>query len=392
MTQYLYSAESVAEGHPDKLCDQISDAVLDAVLEKDHYARALVETVATRGLIVVTGELTTRTYVDLDAIVREVVRRVGYDDPETGFDHRTCAVLSLLREQSEQIATVVDDRRAGDQGMMIGFATDEAAELGADTGLMPMPISLAHALMRRLRDVRRDGTLPYLRPDGKCQVTFVYENRIPRRLASLSLSAQHSPEIAMDRLRRDLEEAVVAPVLEGFPAVRDGESRIDLNPAGPFVQGGPGTDAGLTGRKIVADAYGPMAHHGGAALSGKDPTKLDRSATYAARWVAKCVVQAGLARRCEVDLAYTLGRAEPAGVRVETFGTGLVDDEDLARAVSAIFDLTLPGILTGLDLLRPIYGATAAFGHFGRPDVQFPWERTEEAATLSEWFAEKEAK
>jgi S-adenosylmethionine synthetase len=386
MTQYLYSAESVAEGHPDKLCDRISDTVLDAVLEKDRFARAIVETVVTRGLVLLTGELTTKTYVDLDRIVRGTLRQVGYDDPETGFDHRACAVVSLLREQSEQIAAVVDGRKAGDQGMMVGFATDEAAELGTDTALMPMPIATAHALMRRLRDVRRNGTLPWLRPDGKCQVTFVYENRIPRRLASVSLSAQHAPEADVARVRKEVEETVIMSTLADLGLTRENDARIEVNPAGPFVAGGPATDAGLTGRKIVVDSYGSMAHHGGAALSGKDPTKLDRSATYAARWVARSVVEAGLARRCEVDLAYTLGREQPECVRVETFGTGVVADEELAEAVTRTFDLTLPGILTALDLLRPIYAETSVFGHFGRADVTFPWERSDEAAALSAYF------
>ena len=391
MTQYLYSAEAVAEGHPDKLCDQISDAVLDSVLEKDHYARARVDTVVGPGLVLVTGELTTKAYVDLDQVVRNTIRRVGYDDPQTGFDYRACAVLSLLKEQSEQIATMVDDRLAGDQGMMIGFATDEAAELGTDTRLMPVPIAVAQALARKLRDVRREGILPYLRPDGKCQVTFSYENRVPKALASLCLSAQHEPGVDLERLRSDIRETVIEPVLQAFHIPQSKDTRVTVNPAGPFVLGGPGTDSGLTGRKIVADAYGPMAHHGGAALSGKDPTKLDRSATYAARWVAKCVVAAGLAHRCEVDLAYALGRADPESIRVETFGTGTVPDEDLAKAVTETFDLTLPGILTALELRRPIYAETAAFGHFGRFDVDFPWERTDEAADLAQWFGKKES-
>jgi S-adenosylmethionine synthetase len=391
MTQYLYSAEAVAEGHPDKLCDQISDAILDQVLRSDHYARAIVETVVTQGLVLVTGELTTKAYVDLDRLVRDTIRKVGYDDPETGFDYRACAVLTLLREQSEQIATVVDERRAGDQGMMIGFATDEASELGTDTRLMPMPIAVAQSLMRRLRDVRRDGTLAHLRPDGKCQVTFAYENRLPQGLAALSLSTQHAPEIELEALRAQVRERVIDPVLSSFNLSVTRNTRLAINPAGTFLMGGPGTDSGLTGRKIVADAYGPMAHHGGAALSGKDPTKLDRSATYAARWVAKCVVEAGLARRCEVDLAYTLGRAQPESVRVETFGTGLAPDEELAAVVTGTFDLTLPGILTALELRRPIYADTAAFGHFGRFDVDLPWERTDEAADLADWFAKKES-
>ncbi len=390
MTQYLYSAESVAEGHPDKLCDRISDTVLDAVLEKDRFARAIVETVVTRGMVLLTGELTTNTYVDLDRIVRDTLRRVGYADQEAGFDHRACAVVSLLREQSDQIGAVVDSRKAGDQGMMVGFATDEAAELGTDTALMPMPIAVAHALMRRLRDVRRDGALSWLRPDGKCQVSFVYENRIPRALASISLSAQHAPGVEVARVRKEVEEAVIMTTLADLRLTRGNEARIEVNPAGSFIEGGPASDAGLTGRKIVVDAYGPMAHHGGAALSGKDPTKLDRSATYAARWVARSVVQAGLARRCEVDLAYTLAHEHPESVRVETFGTGVMADEDLAGAVTRTFDLTLPGILTALDLLRPIYAETSAFGHFGRTDVTFPWERSDEAAALSARFEGRE--
>ncbi len=387
MTQYLYSAESVAEGHPDKLCDRISDAVLDAVLAKDKYARALVQTVATRGLVLVTGELTTRSYVDLDRVVREAIREVGYDDAESGLDYRSCAVLPLLREESEEIASVVDDRRAGDQGMMVGFATDEAVELGADTHLMPLPIAVAHALMQGLRDARRNGVLDYLRPDGKAQVAVAYENRVPVGLASVSLCAQHRASAAVARVRTEVAEAVVMPVLARFGLRPGPDTRIDVNPAGPFVGGGPEVDAGLTGRKIVVDSYGSMAHHGGSALSGKDPTKLDRSATYAARWVAKCVVAGGLARRCEVDLAYTLGREDPAGIRVETFGTGVVPDEDLARAVALSFDLTLPGILTALELRRPIYTATSAFGHFGRFDVDLPWERTDEASILADRFA-----
>jgi len=375
-TTKLVSAESVTEGHPDKLADRISDSVLDAILSRDPEARVAAETILTTGLALIAGEITTRTYVDLQAIVRDSVRSVGYVDATHGFDADHSAVLIAITEQSPDIALGVDhaveadsgdeDDRigAGDQGMMFGYACDETPEL------MPMPIMLAHALTRRLAAVRKDGTLPYLRPDGKAQVTLAYEDGVPVAVDAVVLSAQHGPDVELATLRADLVREVVEVAI---PArlLRE-RTRLHVNPTGRFVVGGPQADAGLTGRKIVVDTYGGAAPHGGGAFSGKDPTKVDRSASYYARWIAKHVVAAGLARRCQIQLAYAIGVARPVGAYVETFGTGTVPDAQLEAAIGAVFDARPAAIIRQLDLRRPLYAATSAYGHFGRPE--FPWE------------------
>ncbi|HEX5581424.1 MAG TPA: methionine adenosyltransferase [Gemmatimonadaceae bacterium] len=376
----LFTSESVTEGHPDKIADQISDAILDAILVDDPDARVACETLVTTGLACVAGEITTSTYVHFPDVVRRTIEQIGYTDAGFGFDAKTCAVISTIDRQSPDIAQGVDTGGAGDQGMMFGYASDETPEL------MPLPIQLAHRLTRRLAECRHDGTLPWLRPDGKAQVTIAYEGDRPVAVDTVVVSTQHCDSVSTAALREAVTDHVVLPVIP--PELRPADLTLHINPTGRFVIGGPQGDAGLTGRKIIVDTYGGMGRHGGGAFSGKDPTKVDRSACYAARWVAKNIVAAGLARRCEVQLAYAIGVAEPVSIRVESFGTGSVPDCEITRAVRACFELTPAGIMASLDLRRPIYTRTAAYGHFGRtPETvdgvtYFPWERTDRADAL----------
>ena len=395
MEKFLFTSESVTEGHPDKMCDQISDAILDALMEQDPMSRVACETATTTGMVLVMGEITTNAYVDIQKIVRDTVREIGYTRGKFGFDADTCGVITAIDEQSSDIAMGVDKALeakenqmteeeiaaigAGDQGMMFGYASDETPEL------MPYPISLAHKLSRRLTEVRKNGTLPYLRPDGKTQVTVEYdENGVPKRLDAVVLSTQHDPDVTQEQIHEDIKKHVFDAIIpEGMV---DADTKFYINPPGRFVIGGPHGDSGLTGRKIIVDTYGGMARHGGGAFSGKDCTKVDRSAAYAARYVAKNIVAAGLAKKCEIQLSYAIGVAHPTSIMVDTFGTGKLSEEKLVEIIRENFDLRPAGIIEMLDLRRPIYKQTAAYGHFGRTDLDLSWEKTDKAEILKSYL------
>ncbi|MBI4336701.1 MAG: methionine adenosyltransferase [Chloroflexi bacterium] len=387
--QFLLTSESVTEGHPDKVCDQISDAVLDLCLQQDSLSHVACETSTTRGLVVVMGEITSRGHVPFDEVVRETLRKIGYTKAEHGIGYDTCAVMVSVQKQATEIAQAVHDVKssdreavgAGDQGMMVGFACQESVDSSSlDTEFMPLPIYLAHRLGQRLALVRKEGVLPYLRPDGKTQVTVEYSQGTVKRIHTVVVSAQHAPEVSQARLHSDIMEQVIVPVIPSF--LLDSRTVYHINPSGSFVVGGPMSDTGLTGRKILVDTYGSLARHGGGAFSGKDPTKVDRSGAYGARHVAKNVVAAGLASRCEVQVSYAIGIAKPLAISVETFGTGRVPDETITALVEKHFDLRPLGIIEDLDLRRPIYQQTAAYGHFGRNDLDLPWERTDRVKLL----------
>ena len=375
MANYFFTSESVTGGHPDKICDQISDAILDAILAEDKNGRVACECCCTTGVVMIMGEITTSAKIDIPSIARQVICDIGYDGPEKGFDGNTCAILTTIDKQSPDIALGVDRQGAGDQGMMFGYACRETPEL------MPMPISLAHKLAAQLTKVRVDGTLPYLRPDGKTQVTVEYsEDGKPQRIKAVVISSQHAAYIETETLRRDIERAVIREIIPA--GMMDENTKIFINPTGRFVTGGPHGDSGLTGRKIIVDTYGGYSRHGGGAFSGKDPTKVDRSAAYAARYMAKNIVAAGLADKCEVEIAYAIGVDEPVSVFVDSFGTGVIPDSEIADAANTVFDLRPAAIIKELDLLRPIYRQVAALGHVGRTDIDLPWEHTDKVDAL----------
>ncbi|MCH8980710.1 methionine adenosyltransferase [candidate division KSB1 bacterium] len=377
MSSMIFTSESVTEGHPDKLADQISDGVLDAILEEDPFGRVACETYVTTGMAMVGGEITTKTYVEIPNLVRGIIKDIGYTDASFGFDYLTCAVLNTIQQQSPDIALGVDKDGAGDQGMMFGYASNETPEL------MPLPIMLAHKLCMRLAEVRKNGTLPYVRPDGKSQVSVRYEDGRPVKVDTVVISTQHDPDVDQQTIHNDIVTKVIKPII---PSDFFDESSIiyHINPTGRFVVGGPHGDTGLTGRKIIVDTYGGYGRHGGGAFSGKDPTKVDRSATYAARYIAKNIVAAGLADKCEIQLAYAIGVAAPVSIFAESFGTGKIPDEEIANRVAKTFNLTPKGIIEMLDLRRPIYKKTAAYGHFGRDEDGFTWEKTDKAKDLAE--------
>ena len=395
MERRLFTSESVTEGHPDKMCDQISDAILDALMEQDPMSRVACETATTTGMVLVMGEITTNAYIDIQKIVRDTIKEIGYTRGKYGFDAETCGVITAIDEQSTDIAMGVDKALeakehtmseeeidaigAGDQGMMFGYASDETPEY------MPYPIALAHKLSRKLTEVRKNGTLPYLRPDGKTQVTVEYdENGVPARLDAVVLSTQHDPEVTQDQIHKDIKKYVFDAIIpEGMV---DEKTKFFINPTGRFVIGGPHGDSGLTGRKIIVDTYGGMARHGGGAFSGKDCTKVDRSAAYAARYVAKNIVAAGLAKKCEIQLSYAIGVAHPTSIMVDTFGTGVLEDDNLVEIIRENFDLRPAGIIQMLDLRRPIYKQTAAYGHFGRTDIDLPWEKLDKVEDLKKYL------
>ncbi|RKY87507.1 methionine adenosyltransferase [candidate division KSB1 bacterium] len=366
MEDYIFTSESVTEGHPDKVADQISDAILDAIMEKDPYGRVACETFVTTGLVLVGGEITTDCYVDIPTIVRNTVKEIGYTDATFGFDYKTCAVITSIDQQSPDIAAGVDKDGAGDQGLMFGYATDETPEL------MPMPISFAHKLARRLATVRKKGILPFLRPDGKSQVSIKYTNGKPEYIDTIVIAAQHNPNIEKDELKHQIIEHVIKPVIPEEMIKK--EIKYYINPTGTFVLGGPMADTGLTGRKIIVDTYGGQGSHGGGCFSGKDPTKVDRSGSYTARWIAKNIVASGLAKKCEIQIAYAIGVAEPVSVMVDTFGTGKMKNSELSKRVIKVFNLTPKGMIETLNLRRPIYKKTAVYGHFGREEEGFTWE------------------